>query len=927
MTAEANARNAWAMVDGHQAWLGYDALIVTASSADEAQEHTERLRDLFSRSTKPPIIVGVTELPDAALGNLLGTLEAWRKATTTAPSIGGVLESGGKVALIHDAGAATRSAPLSLSEGSRGALMLPGSWGRDYTDDQPLRLLDLVAVQTLPFAASNTGALDVFWGSQLLIPSAPMRSGDHMLTKFALPVADASPRPDQLADLGLLDVDAEGRVCEFLVAGTFPDVAAFSQWRSTAHAPAWDLGSFRMRPELLSALLTHYKELPAGSRRDLDPDLTAPLVRATSGSAGNSEVAALLMASPALLKTDRWVGLCETGADSVWQRYRRPSEFLEGAEKLTASTDEAQALRAAHRIEHPIVRSRLGDVFVRGPELSFEEVRKGVLISGVVVKRSLVRHSTLMPGSKVVDSVLEDATASFDVERSVIVASAAQSVGLTRSALYRVALDQPLEGVDDCIAGVSREGLGATVVRVDMDLNPKLNDSEPVGNNTHSFAELRAMEMAPHEALPAAESIPPHRLRALLHQSSLARQVDLSLLASADASKAATRAIFAPVIRAADGLTRDSRDVAAASMSALWQCTRTHAFGGEVDRVLKRFGLPDGQAVNERYERVRAADRFAAPAEVKRIAVLSRVTLGADIAVTSVLLQRLHTRYPQATITLVGDRRCAELLGDAPGVRPFVQAYPRHGGLAPRLASWMNISALMRELDPHMVVSPDSRLDQLGSLPICDEARYALVETTFAGGFSSMAERVNQRCDELFGRGDDASPRVWLAHPESLPRPAIAVKLQTGGQRNKSPGPDFEFSLLKGLLERYELLLVDVGVGSEVRSATAMLEALGTEVVLGSDNNPWSRVPDGAGVLAWSGSIGGWARWTAACNRAISFDSVHGHLSRALGLETTVVFGGHPHPGFVTAWTPPGARLVSFEPSDDWRDVLARVLS
>ena len=40
--------------------------------------------------------------------------------------------------------------------------------------------------------------------------------------------------------------------------------------------------------------------------------------------------------------------------------------------------------------------------------------------------------------------------------------------------------------------------------------------------------------------------------------------------------------------------------------------------------------------------------------DIKKILLLSRVTIGADVAVTSIIIQRLAELYPKAEMVLIG---------------------------------------------------------------------------------------------------------------------------------------------------------------------------------------------------------------------------------------------------------------------------------
>ena len=84
-----------------------------------------------------------------------------------------------------------------------------------------------------------------------------------------------------------------------------------------------------------------------------------------------------------------------------------------------------------------------------------------------------------------------------------------------------------------------------------------------------------------------------------------------------------------------------------------------------------------------RYERVRRARPIAG--EPRRIFVLSRVTLGADVAVTSVLMAAAKRRFPHAEIVFVGPRKNYELFAGDTRIHHAEVDY-RRGGLRERLA-------------------------------------------------------------------------------------------------------------------------------------------------------------------------------------------------------------------------------------------------
>ena len=57
------------------------------------------------------------------------------------------------------------------------------------------------------------------------------------------------------------------------------------------------------------------------------------------------------------------------------------------------------------------------------------------------------------------------------------------------------------------------------------------------------------------------------------------------------------------------------------------------------------------------------------PAAVETVYVLSRVTLGADIKITSMVLSAMKRVFPDSAIVLVGGRKCAELFAEDSRIR------------------------------------------------------------------------------------------------------------------------------------------------------------------------------------------------------------------------------------------------------------------
>ena len=105
-----------------------------------------------------------------------------------------------------------------------------------------------------------------------------------------------------------------------------------------------------------------------------------------------------------------------------------------------------------------------------------------------------------------------------------------------------------------------------------------------------------------------------------------------------------------------------------------------HLFSQAIAAVRGHAGAAE---LSARYRRVRQPRPvFGDP---RRVFVLSRVTLGADVAVTSVLMDAAKRRFPEAQVVFVGPLKNYELFAADPRIQHAAAAY-RRGSLRDRLA-------------------------------------------------------------------------------------------------------------------------------------------------------------------------------------------------------------------------------------------------
>jgi ADP-heptose:LPS heptosyltransferase len=311
-----------------------------------------------------------------------------------------------------------------------------------------------------------------------------------------------------------------------------------------------------------------------------------------------------------------------------------------------------------------------------------------------------------------------------------------------------------------------------------------------------------------------------------------------------------------------------------------------------------------------RYERVRRPRPVSG--KPHRVVVLSRITLGADVAVTSVLIAAAKRRFPHAEIIFAGPRKNYELFSADPHIHHALLEYPR-GSLGERLVAGGQLQAIVGESgEPStIVIDPDSRLTQLGILPVCNEENYFFFESRAYGAATdwSLPELAAQWASEILGA---AGAKPFLALGRKPRKSAgVSVSLGVGENRAKRIPDPIEAELLKLLAETGMPLTIDMGAGGEEKER--VMRAIES-----------SGVP----ALTWEGSFAGFARIIAASRLYVGYDSAGQHVAAACGVPLISIFAGFPSPRFFARWRPQseGSQVIRLDRPDP-EEVLARVRS
>ena len=381
--------------------------------------------------------------------------------------------------------------------------------------------------------------------------------------------------------------------------------------------------------------------------------------------------------------------------------------------------------------------------------------------------------------------------------------------------------------------------------------------------------------------------------------------------------------------------------------------------GRSLHRKLWELGLENEAQFLDRANRVRRGRRCeplstAAIKRVKKVFVLSRVTLGADVAVTSVILSRMKELYRGAEVLLLGGAKAGSLFASDPLITLVPAVYNRGGTLLDRLGAWVSLTEQMARQteglapDEYLIVDPDSRLTQLGLLPLtADDSNYYFFESRSytSPPTEELAQLTGRWLDEVFG-WQSVTTDAWAYRPtmpyvslsakdcqlghevrQARPGRLAAVNLGVGDNPAKRIADPFELDLLLALLEAGYTVLLDRGAGSEELSRSASLA-----VALGQAGKSVGSVTtsgiDVAEVMTWDGSLSGFAALIAVSDLYVGYDSAGGHLAAALGVPGIDVFAGAVAPRMIERWRPWGegeVRVVVTEPGADPDAVLAKV--
>lgn len=397
-----------------------------------------------------------------------------------------------------------------------------------------------------------------------------------------------------------------------------------------------------------------------------------------------------------------------------------------------------------------------------------------------------------------------------------------------------------------------------------------------------------------------------------------------------DLAKKATASLYGEIIHPlCDDFSSHSLDVANMVLITMIQTFCRTPKGKETAQILQDFHLTDQTSFLCRYRKLITPQ--ALPHEkrrpVKKVFILSRVTLGADIAITSLIISRVQKAMPHAQIFLVGPEHL-RLLFYNNGLRYLEFSYQRYGTFLEKMGAWPRLFQLIgeesKDLTPQEILlfDTDSRLSQLGLLPLThSSSTHYLCSRQDIKGDLSLSDITTNWLDHIFTDTPPSFP-YFSINPEKLApcqlfashlRPTtfkIVVNFGVGNDATKRLADPFEEELLATLLKTKDtLIILDSGKGEHEETMAKRLLAKMAETGYKTAEISESQLAHAEilfqhGLLRFTGKIDTMAGLISSNDLFIGYDSCGQHVATATETPAIICFAGAPNKRFLERWQP-----------------------
>lgn len=416
--------------------------------------------------------------------------------------------------------------------------------------------------------------------------------------------------------------------------------------------------------------------------------------------------------------------------------------------------------------------------------------------------------------------------------------------------------------------------------------------------------------------------------------------VEIAIHEDETLAKSGIEATFRSIVEPLnDSFDANDRDVYYDVFSYVIHLIRELPEAGHIDRTLKKFGLFTQQDLLDRVKSLIDHNNTESTKihNIKKVFVLSRVTIGADVAITSIIIERSKKIFPNARIFFLANKKNYELFGNDKNIKILPLDYQRKGGLITRLESWLealkHVEDETKDIKPseYVIIDSNSRITQLGLLPLVFyDVGYYLFEPLAHTDEEKrkLGEDVNEWLTKIFGKDDvDDITYPTLSIPDEYNKSAndlfkklsnkniiVTVNFGVGGNNDKRISDDFEFEVVLYLIDNGATVILDEGFGEdEIERADSIINQLksrGKTIIKVSEDLSFTTtsIPD---LIAYKGGIGQFSAIISLSQLYLGYDSMGQHVAAALEIPELVIFNGYPTVKFSRKWHPYGKGIIN----------------
>ncbi|MFH1776132.1 MAG: hypothetical protein ABH952_01005 [Candidatus Omnitrophota bacterium] len=412
-------------------------------------------------------------------------------------------------------------------------------------------------------------------------------------------------------------------------------------------------------------------------------------------------------------------------------------------------------------------------------------------------------------------------------------------------------------------------------------------------------------------------------------------------------AKIITRILMQDVVgRLYDTHLPQEKQIVTRIIAQIFEYRRRMEEGKDLNQHLNRFGLDTEEKLNARAERLAQAEVINRPIslDAEKVFVFSRGTIGGDVNLTSIVLQKITETMPQAKIVFLGDlHRLGSLFAGIKNISFVDFPYRRTETLANQIADSLKAVNILETngYEPGMPVIDLSGHGLIhGMMPVCNEEDHYYFPMVAPKG-KSLGEEINEQSNRVFDALGATYSKLHIADEElsavagfydKLPRgkKVITMAFGVGGDYTKAVSEEFEQEVVSGVIDRGSLAILNGGFGEveeartvqlieairekghkiyividELRTETKkILQENGLNFYVVKDTIAEVEIPDDVELIVHFGKISTCTVLIANSACFIGYDSMTQHLAAASRVPEVIVYAGCETERFPELWRP-----------------------